>query len=327
MLWHGDRRADGTVRALHPHVLGALSATLFAFVDTRTHVWKSLAALLRDAESRTPAVRASLCDAVLELARHLGPPHAAQQLVWLAPVPEKQQQPERALASQKRAFSDMWTALMASPMTKTAYKSILRSVDTELLPYLKHPIAVVDFCLMAYELGGHTALLSLQSLFAIATRLNVEVPQFYPKLYALLCGGNALFVSGYRAQLFELTDVFLSSEYLPLSYAASFAKKLCRLALEAPAYGAAVCLQLVFNVVSAFAQRDWRCFCSFSNAAVAAPSDNAQFDSSRRRIIANVVVIIIIAGGSGCGGAGREAAQMAPRAARRSACRVAIGRR
>ncbi len=250
LLWGGDRR-NGAVRSLHPHVLGVLSSTFFVFVDTRYHVWKALAQLLREGESRDASVRATLCAVVVDLARHIGPPHAAQELAWLVPVAAKQQEPDRALATQKRAFSEMWTALMASPMTKATYKSILQSVESELLPYLKHPISVVDFCLSAYEMGGHTALLSLQSLFAIATRLNIEIPQFYPKLYSLLCNsGSALFVSSYRAQLFELTDVFLSSEYLPLSFAASFVKKLCRLALDAPAYGAVLCLQIVFNVVS-----------------------------------------------------------------------------
>lgn len=73
------------------------------------------------------------------------------------------------------------------------------------------------------------------------------MPRFYPKLYALLT--PAVFVSKRRAEFFELSDLFLSSEYLPLSTAAAFAKRLARLALVAPAAGAVVCLQLVFNIL------------------------------------------------------------------------------
>lgn len=241
MVWTDE---DTAVRAVHPRVLEALARSFFAFSDARYHCWRAVGKLVRDGVHEEPSLRAALCSVCLDLARAIGVPDAAPGATLL-PVTHSA---DKALALQKRAFSDMWTALMASPMTKSAYKSILLSVDVALLPYLKHPVSVVDFCMAAYQMGGHTSLLSLQSLFVISTKLNIEVPDFYPKLYALLCT-EAIFVSKYRQQLWELTDVFLSSEYLPLAFAAAFLKKLCRLALRAPAHGAMLCLQLAFNIV------------------------------------------------------------------------------
>lgn len=231
-------------KALHPSVLQSLRTHCFAFVDARYHVWRSLQSLLSQLENSSPELRAEFASLCLDVAREMGPPQQTG-LSWIIPPSSSE---EKSYSSQKRAFSRFWSALMSTPMTGTTYKSILANLEREVVPFVKHPVVVVDFCMAAYNMGGHTAVLSLQALFHVSVKLNVEVPQFYPKVYALL-DTPGLFVSKYRDQFCELLDAFLSSEYLPLSYAASFAKKLCRLALSAPSYGTVICLQLVFNIL------------------------------------------------------------------------------
>lgn len=96
---------------------------------------------------------------------------------------------------------------------------------------------------------------------------NLEYPDFYTKLYALLEPG-VLFVK-YRARFFYLLDLFMTSTYaisffrvlfislilirlirhIPEYIAAAFAKRLSRLALIAPANVVILLLHFVGNLM------------------------------------------------------------------------------
>jgi hypothetical protein len=57
--------------------------------------------------------------------------------------------------------------------------------------------------------GGVISLLSLNGLFLLMQEYNLEYPEFYPRLYALLKPN--VFHAKYRQRFFRLLDLFLSS--------------------------------------------------------------------------------------------------------------------
>ncbi len=229
-------------------VIAALAQAFGGHADARAAVWTALAEAAEAAEAgeRGEAVAAALAQRLFAVAEALGPP-SRETRQTLQGGGAAVAGAKKLFAREKRAFSRLWAALLRCPLTVALYKAVLAVFPAQVLPFLSHPVMAVDFCFAAYNKGGYCALLSLKSLFVIATTVNIEVPEFYPKLYALLT--PALFVSKRRGEFFELVDLFLSSEYLPLAVAAAFAKKLARLALGAPAPGAVVCLQLIFNIL------------------------------------------------------------------------------
>lgn len=233
--------AEGQPRSNVPAEVYEVFVATFGFADSKCAVWASLQRVLEDALKKSAEDRARIAQVVWGLLELFGTPDRKGETFF------GQEQDKRGYRKARKAFSGLWGVLLASPMSASLYKSILTRMPDDILPHLSHPVMAVDFCFSAYRHGGICALLSLSSLFIINTRLNVEVPEFYPKLYALLRPEQ--FVARHRSQLFQLTDMFLSSEYLPLVVAASFAKRLAQLALLAPAPGSLVCLQLVFNLV------------------------------------------------------------------------------
>lgn len=232
-------------RDLYPEIVVAVVESFGAFVDVKMSLWRSLLKLLKFAETYDDVKRARLARLIHAFVRALEPPVQSDAVMF--PGEEERVSSRKLLKMQKALFSELWVVLMVTPMTEDLYKTILATLDSEVLPFLSHPVLTVDFCFAAYRMGGHCALLSLKSLFSIATKLNIEVEDFYPKLYALL--QPSMFLVQHRNELFELLDLFLRSEYLPQAFAASFAKKMARLALTAPSAGVLIMLQLIFNII------------------------------------------------------------------------------
>jgi U3 small nucleolar RNA-associated protein 19 len=78
-------------------------------------------------------------------------------------------------------------------------------------------------------------------------KYNLDYPEFFIKLYALF--NPTLFHTRYLARFLRLSDLFLSSSYLPAALVASFAKRLSRLSLTAPPHGIAAIIPMVYNLL------------------------------------------------------------------------------
>ncbi|KAJ2785458.1 Maturation and nuclear export of 40S ribosomal subunits interacting protein [Coemansia javaensis] len=152
-------------------------------------------------------------------------------------------------AAHRKAFSEAWLAFMRQPLMPDMYKQILLTMHRRIIPHMVDPKALMDFLSSAYDAGGSTSLLALNGLFTLITEHNLNYPQFYPKLYALL-DRNLLHVK-YRARFFRLLEIFLRSTHLPAYLIAAFAKRLSRLALAAPPAGAVTVIPMVYNLLKA----------------------------------------------------------------------------
>ncbi|KAJ1729143.1 Maturation and nuclear export of 40S ribosomal subunits interacting protein [Coemansia biformis] len=152
-------------------------------------------------------------------------------------------------SAHRRAFSEAWLAYMRQPLTPGIYKQILLTMHKRIIPHMTDPTGLMDFLSAAYDAGGSISLLALNGLFTLITEHNLNYPQFYAKLYALL-DRNVLHVK-YRARFFRLLEVFLGSSHLPAYLVAAFIKRLSRLALSAPPSGAVTVVPMVYNLLKA----------------------------------------------------------------------------
>eukprot|EP00045_Choanoeca_perplexa_P012500 m.136661 g.136661 ORF g.136661 m.136661 type:complete len:556 (+) comp16031_c0_seq1:28-1695(+) len=146
-----------------------------------------------------------------------------------------------------KAFSTAWLEFLKLELPTEVFRDALSRLNDQVIPSLNNPKMLIDFLTDAYSLGGVAAVLSLKALFTLIYYHNLDYPDFYKQLYALL--DTSIFYVKHRVTFFPLLDQFLSSTHLPAYLAAAFAKRLMRLALQAPPSGVEVTVQLVYNLI------------------------------------------------------------------------------
>ncbi|XP_077996175.1 nucleolar complex protein 4 homolog B-like [Glandiceps talaboti] len=147
----------------------------------------------------------------------------------------------------KRVFDNAWLAFLQLPLPTSIYKKVLLIMHEHVIPHMRSPLLLIDFLTVSYNIGGAISLLALNGLFILIHKHNLEYPDFYKKLYALL--EPSIFHVKYRARFFYLTDLFLMSTYIPSYLVAAFVKKLSRLSLTAPPTGSLLVIPLVCNLI------------------------------------------------------------------------------
>lgn len=157
--------------------------------------------------------------------------------------------PSSAIISKKikMKFSKAWMSFLTLPLPIDVYKEVLVTLHQAVIPFLSNPILLCDFLTRSYDIGGVISVMALSSLFILMTEHGLEYPNLYGKLYALL--EPSIFIAKHRAKFFQLLDSCLKSPLLPAYLAASFAKKLSRLALTAPPSGGLVIIALIHNLL------------------------------------------------------------------------------
>ncbi|KAK7207522.1 nucleolar complex protein [Myxozyma melibiosi] len=166
---------------------------------------------------------------------------------FLVDVPSEAKTPVKKLSSQRGALQDCWLAILKRPLTVEQYKYILQVMHKKIVPNINKPQLLMDFLTDSYDTGGVVSLLSLNALFLLMQKYNLDYPNFYTKLYALL-DRNILHVK-HRSRFFRLLDLFLSSTHLPAALVASFVKRLSRLALSAPPSAIVIIVPFTYNLL------------------------------------------------------------------------------
>ena len=192
---------------------------------------------------------------------------------WYAISPPKKlkgKPPIMQVSQHRRAVQECWLAILRSPIGIDQSKQILSSMTALIVPSFTKPQLLMDFLIECYDAGGSISLLAINGLFHLIQTKNLDYPNFYTKLYALL---NAdLFHVRYRSRFFRLLERFLESTHLPSALVASFIKRMARLCLNAPP-GAIVtvvpfiynllkkhraCTYMIHRVASPEEREDWR---------------------------------------------------------------------
>ncbi|KAJ3093049.1 hypothetical protein HK102_010954 [Quaeritorhiza haematococci] len=152
----------------------------------------------------------------------------------------------------RAAFSECWLNFLRLPLPVEVFKKALSVVHSKLIPHLTQPTMLADFLTDSYAKGGVISLLALNGLFILINQHNLDYPDFYKKLYALL-DRNVLHVK-YRSRFFRMLEIFMSSTHIPVYMIAAFVKRMARLALTAPPVAIVVILPFIYNLLKAHPQ-------------------------------------------------------------------------
>lgn len=150
-------------------------------------------------------------------------------------------------SAHRKQLQEAWLSLLRLPLSIPNTKSLLLTMSSRIAPTFTRPTLLMDFLVDAYASGGTTALLALNGLFYLISTKNLDYPNFYPALYALLTR-DVLHVR-YRSRFFRLLETFLGSTHLPAALIASFIKRLARLSLSAPPSAVVVIVPFVYNLL------------------------------------------------------------------------------
>ncbi|QQP57258.1 Nucleolar complex protein 4 -like protein, partial [Caligus rogercresseyi] len=137
--------------------------------------------------------------------------------------------------------------LKKTQLSPELYKRVLVILSDNVMPHLSRPLLLTDFLVNSYNVGGSISLLALKGVFTLIQKYNLEYPDFYAKLYALLTP-EVLFAK-YKARFFHLANIFLTSSHLPEYLVAAFVKRLSRITLTAPANSLPLVFQFIGNLL------------------------------------------------------------------------------
>lgn len=146
-----------------------------------------------------------------------------------------------------KLMSKVWQDLINKNLSLALHRRFLIILLESYLHRLDNPIFLTDFFMASMNLGGANSLLALQGMLVLIQKYNLEYPNVYGKLYRMF--EPEIFHTKYKARLFYLADLFLSSTHLPGALVAAFAKRTSRLALTAQVPDVIIILRFVGNLL------------------------------------------------------------------------------
>lgn len=147
------------------------------------------------------------------------------------------------------------SALNFPNLQKEEYLSILSILHKRIIPFFSDTTKLMDFLTASYTLGIKSkditmSILSLNGLWELMRVYNLDYPDFYKNLYAILTPD--LLHLREKSRFFRLLDLFMSSTHLSASIVASFIKKLARLSLTAPPSGIVSIIPFIYNLIKKY---------------------------------------------------------------------------
>lgn len=112
-------------------------------------------------------------------------------------------------AGARRALNKVWACVMHWELTPQLHKQLLVVLLERVMPHLEKPVLLTDFLMDSLDADGPIGLLALQGVFLLVTKHNLEYPNIFAKLYSMF--EPEIFHTKYKARLFYLSDLFLSS--------------------------------------------------------------------------------------------------------------------
>lgn len=131
--------------------------------------------------------------------------------------------------------------------TPATQKQLLIVLLERVLPHFDKPLLLTDFLMDSLDVGGPVSLLALQGIFTMIQEHNIDYPNIFTKLYSMF--EPEIFHTKFKARLFYLSDLFLSSTHLPETLVAAFTKRLARLALVAPSEDIIIICMFIGNLI------------------------------------------------------------------------------
>jgi U3 small nucleolar RNA-associated protein 19 len=141
-------------------------------------------------------------------------------------------------------------SLVTKPMNLQQRKALLRRLQTPaIISSLRRPEILMDFFTDSLNMGDLSlSVPALTGLYHLIATRNLDYPQFYPRLYALL--DHSLLHSKYRSRVMRHLETFLApTNHLPAATIASFIKRLSRLCLFAPPAAIVAVVPFIYNLL------------------------------------------------------------------------------
>ncbi|XP_069698029.1 nucleolar complex protein 4 homolog A isoform X1 [Periplaneta americana] len=147
----------------------------------------------------------------------------------------------------RRWLNRVWSVVIRWEHSTVTHQQLLVVLLERILPQLDKPLLLTDYLMDSLDMGGAVSLLALQGIFILIKNHNLEYPNIYGKLYSMF--EPEIFHTKYKARLFYLSDMFLSSTHLSEHLVAAFAKRLARLTLVAPPQDIHIILMFIGNLI------------------------------------------------------------------------------
>lgn len=147
----------------------------------------------------------------------------------------------------RKNLNKSWMCAIMWPLTDATHRQMLIVLLETVLVHLDKPVLLTDFLMDSLDVGGPISLLALQGVFTLIQQHNLTYPNVYEKLYSMF--EPEIFHTKFKARLFYLADIFLSSISLPEILVAAFVKRLARLALVAPPQDILIILYFIGNLI------------------------------------------------------------------------------
>ncbi|XP_075158708.1 nucleolar complex protein 4 homolog A [Haematobia irritans] len=167
------------------------------------------------------------------------------------PLSEKSPGSELFLYSTtQRHINRVWNNIMQwlqPNLPEAVHKQMLIVLLECCLSHLEKPVLLTDFLMDSLDCGGAVSLLALQGVFTLIQKHNITYPNIYEKLYSMF--EPEIFHTKYKARLFYLSDIFLTSTHLPENLVAAFIKRLARLSLISPPQDAVIMMYFIGNLL------------------------------------------------------------------------------
>lgn len=106
-------------------------------------------------------------------------------------------------------MNKVWACVMHWELTPQLHKQLLIVLLERVISHLEKPVLMTDFLMDSLDADGPIGLLALQGVFILVTKHNLEYPNIFTKLYSMF--EPEIFHTKYKARLFYLSDLFLSS--------------------------------------------------------------------------------------------------------------------
>lgn len=157
---------------------------------------------------------------------------------------EKGANPDKKL---QKLMIRVWLTITGISVSPPVHRKLLISLLESYLPMFDNPIFFTDFFMSSINFGGANSLLALQGMLILIQKHNLECPNVYAKLYRMF--EPEILHTKYKARLFYLADLFLTSTHLPGALVAAFVKRTARLALTAQSPDIVIILRFIGNLL------------------------------------------------------------------------------
>ncbi|CAH1178914.1 unnamed protein product [Phaedon cochleariae] len=184
----------------------------------------------------------------------------------------------------KKFLNKIWHCVMHWEHTPDTHKQVLIVLLEKVLCHLEKPLLLTDFLMDSLDVGGAVSLLALQGIFTMIQVHNLDYPNLFAKLYSMF--EPEIFHTKYKARLFHLSDLFLSSTHLPETLVAAFAKRMARLALVAPSEDVIILCNFIGNLIL----RHPGLKCLLNNPGCAAASTDPYIMEERDPLKSNAII-------------------------------------